>query len=176
MTGAAPDRGREATESLTLKPISRAAIPRALEKAERYRLLNDPEGAESICLDILAVDADNQPALVALILSVTDQFGGHRAWRVARARECVGRLTDTYQRSYYEGLVREREARARLSQPRGSGFAYDGLRAAMACYEQASALSSPDDDDAILRWNACLRTIERAHLEPHPHEMEQPLE
>jgi len=176
MTGVVPDRGREVSESLTLKRISKTAIPRALEKAERYRLLNEPEQAESICLDILAADPDNRPALVALILSVTDQFGGHRAWRVPLAREYVGRLTDTYQRSYYEGLVSEREARARLGQPRVSGFAYDSFRSAMACYEQATMLSSDDDDDAILRWNACLRTIERAHLGPRPDEMEQPLE
>jgi hypothetical protein len=174
MTGVVPERER-AADSLTLKPISKAAIPRALEKAERYRLLDDPEQAESICLDILAADADNQPALVALILSVTDQFRSHRA-RGVLAREYVGRLTDAYQRSYYEGLVWEREARARLRQPRGSEFAYHSFRSAMACYERADALSSADDDDAILRWNACLRTIERAKLGPHRHEMEQPLE
>lgn len=176
MTGVVPERGQQVSESLTLKPISKAAIPRALEKAERYRLLSDPEQAESICLDILAADPHNQPALVALILSVTDQFGSHRARGVLQAREYLGRLTDAYQRTYYEGLVWERDARARLRQPRGSGFAYESFRSAMACYEGADALSSADDDDAILRWNACLRTIERANLGPLPHEMEQPLE
>ena len=30
----------------------------------RYRLLNDPEQAESICLDILEVEPGNQEALV----------------------------------------------------------------------------------------------------------------
>jgi hypothetical protein len=164
------------SDTPTLKPISKAAIPHALEKAERYRLLNDPEQAESICLDILAADPENQPALVALILSVTDQFGGHRARSVQLAREYVGRLTDTYQRNYYEGLVWEREARARLRKPKGAGFTYDSFRSAMACYERASELSPADDDEAILRWNACLRTIQRANLGPRPHEMEQPLE
>jgi hypothetical protein len=37
------------SEPFDLKPISIASIPRALEKAERYRLLNEPEQAESIC-------------------------------------------------------------------------------------------------------------------------------
>jgi hypothetical protein len=50
-----------------LKHITREAIPHALERVERYRLLNEPEEAESICLDILAVDADNQSALVMLL-------------------------------------------------------------------------------------------------------------
>ena len=43
-----------------LKALSREAIPAALEKAERYRLLNEPGEAESICLDILQADPENQ--------------------------------------------------------------------------------------------------------------------
>jgi hypothetical protein len=163
-------------ESFTLKPIAKAAIPRALEKAERYRLLSDPEQAESICLDILAVDPENQPALVVLILSVTDQFGRSSTKGVHKANEYVGRLTDTYQHHYYEGLVWEREARACLRQPMGSGFAYEGFRSAMACYERANALSPDDDDEAILRWNACVRTIQQRKLEPPEPEVELPLE
>jgi hypothetical protein len=161
---------------MTVKPISPASIPRALEKAERYRLLNDPEQAESICLDILAADPDDQRAVVMLILSITDRFGRHDAPGRQAAREQLSRLHDPYQRHYYEGLVREREARARLARPMGSGFAYDGLRAAMDCYEKASSLRPDDDDEAILRWNACLRTIQRAQLRPRPAEVEQPLE
>jgi len=37
--------------------------------------INEPEEAESICLDILEVDADNQEVLVMLLLAITDQFG-----------------------------------------------------------------------------------------------------
>ena len=55
-----------------LKKISSDGIPHAMEKAERYRLLNDPAQAESICLDVLVVDSDNQDALRCLILSLTD--------------------------------------------------------------------------------------------------------
>ena len=36
-----------------LERISIDAVPAALEKAERYRLLNEPLMAESICLDVL---------------------------------------------------------------------------------------------------------------------------
>ena len=42
-----------------LKPLSREAVPAALEKAVRYRLLNEPEQAESSCLDVLLVDPKN---------------------------------------------------------------------------------------------------------------------
>ena len=50
------------------KPISRDAIPAALAKAERYRLLNEPGEAESICLDILQIEPANQEAIVTLLL------------------------------------------------------------------------------------------------------------
>ena len=176
MTGVAPDRGREVSESLTLKPISKGAIPRALERAERYRLLNDPEQAESICLDILAADPDDQSALAMLILSITDRFGRSGAPGLQQARAYVATLRDPYQRLYYEGLVRERAARAMLARPSGSSFAYNALRAAMEFYEKASPMSPDDENEAILRWNACVRTIQRAHLRPRPVEVEQPLE
>ena len=83
------------------KPISSDAIPAALAKAERYRLLNEPGEAESICLDVLQIEPDNQDALVTLILALTDQFreettaSRHAA---ARAGELVPRLADEYDR------------------------------------------------------------------------------
>lgn len=162
-------------ESFTLRRITVAALPRALEKAERYRLLNEPEEAESICRDVLVVDAANQRALVILVLAISDQFrvsGG----RVAEARECVGCLTDPYERVYYEGLAREREGRALLGRPYGAAFAFDCFRSAMDCYERAITLSPANDDEAILRWNACVRTIQRSHLAPRPDEPELLLE
>ena len=54
-----------------LKPIHQDAIPQALEKAHFYRLLNEPGAAESICLDILEIDPDNQQALVTLLVALT---------------------------------------------------------------------------------------------------------
>ena len=42
-----------------LKSISEKSIPEALAKVERYRLLNEPGLAESICLDILAIVPDH---------------------------------------------------------------------------------------------------------------------
>jgi hypothetical protein len=38
-----------------LKRLSAEAIPAALEKALRYRLLNEPAEAESICHDVLHI-------------------------------------------------------------------------------------------------------------------------
>ena len=176
MTGVVGGSQREVAERFALKLISKAAIPRALERAERYRLLNDPEQAESICLDVLAVDPDNQQALVFLILSITDRFRRTDRPSFHVAMQHLQRLTDPYQRHYYEGLIWEREGQARLGRSMGSSFAYDSFRNAMDCYERASSLSPAADDEAILRWNACVRVIERVKLRPRPAEPEQPLE
>ena len=156
-----------------LKPIHKEAIPKALEKAERYRLLNEPVQAESICRDILRVDPDNQPALITLLLALTDQFD--RGLPVTRPREFLPRLQGEYERWYYAGLICERKAWAHLSQGLpGSGFiAYDLLREAMSWYEKAEAIHPPGNDDATLRWNTCVRTIRDRRLEPRPEEAVQ---
>jgi hypothetical protein len=165
------------SEPFNLKPISIASISRALEKAERYRLLNEPEQAESICLDILEAESDNQHALATLILAITDQFGTVGAPLSAqRARRYLSRLTNEYQRNYYGGIVREREAWAYLRRGMARASAYDAFREAMDCFEKAAAIRPDGDDEALLRWNACVRTIRRAELHPRPEEPEQQLE
>jgi len=158
----------ERRDELVLKAISPDGIPHALEKAERYRLLNDPAQAESICRDVLAVDGDNQDALRALILSLTDQFGAHGAAHAAReAREHILQLADEYERAYYSGIVYERETRAYLERKNVvRSAAYDGFRHAMEWYEKAEALRPPGNVDPMLRWNSCVRAIERERLEP----------
>src|SRR5215470_8103915 len=80
------------TVMLELKPLSKEGIPRALGRVERYRLLNEPEQAESICEDILRSDPENQEALRSLLLAMTDQFGPGSAARVTEARAVVLRL------------------------------------------------------------------------------------
>src|ERR1700722_17931169 len=98
------------------KPISRDAVPLALDKAERYRLLNEPAQAESICLDVLAVDPDNQQALVMLLLALTDQFRAGPPDSVRQAESVVPRLRDAYERLYYLGIIWERRGHARALQ------------------------------------------------------------
>ncbi len=161
-----------------LKTISPDGIPHALERAERYRLLNDPAQAESICRDILAVDAGNQDALRALVLSLTDQFGTSSSAGSGReARTCISQLADEYERAYYTGIVYERETRSYLEHKNVvRSAAYDGFRHAMACYERAESLRPPGNVDALLRWNSCVRAIERERLEPESLEQELPLE
>jgi len=147
---------------MDLKPLDLDAIPAALARAERYRLLNEPSEAESICLDVLAVDADNQPARIMLLLALTDQFdqaaGAHRA-----AREVLAGLASEYDRAYYAGLIAERHAKAQFARAgtAASAGVYDWLTEAMQHFERAEALRQHGNDDARLRWNACVRFIQR---------------
>ena len=144
-----------------LKPLSKDAIPAALEKANCYRFLNEPFEAESICLDILEVEPQNQQAIITLLLSLTDQFKHDLARAFTKARELFPRLNDEYNRIYYRGLICERRARAHLNRegPGSGHLAYDWFRQAMDAYETAIDKRLTGNDDAILRWNACARTM-----------------
>src|SRR2546428_12874276 len=161
-----------------LKTLSSEAVPRALAKAERYRLLNEPGQAESICLDALEVEPDNQEALAMLLLALTDQFGDDAPGTFARASTVAAQLRDEYERAYYNGIVYERCAKAKLHQggPGSGPQAYEWLREAMEWYEKAEAIRPSGNDDALLRWNACARLIMRDHrLVPAPQERAEPL-
>jgi hypothetical protein len=158
-----------------LKTLSREAVARTIAKAERYRLLNEPGEAESICRDALHADPDNQDALVMLLLAMTDQFQDEPS-AVDRAWECVERIGGDYERAYYSGIICERRAKAQLHHgaPRCGSRAYDGLREAMQWYERAEAIRPAGNDDALLRWNTCARLIMRdPRLMPA---VEEPLE
>jgi hypothetical protein len=154
---------------MQLKPITTAGIPAALQKAERYRLLNDSSAAESICLDVLEVEPTNQQALVMLLLSITDQFGEELSEGVRRAREVLPRLSDEYKRSYYAGIICERRARAQLHRGAlgSSEVAADWFQEAMRWYEKAEQMRPPGNDEAILRWNTCVRMLGR-HVGSRP--------
>ena len=154
-------------ETFVLKKIHHASVARSLEKARQYRDLNDPLQAESICLDVLALEPDNEEARVELILAMSDQFAGKRkSPRKADIFAECDKLDDEYSKHYYKGLVTEREGLAYLERGHASVFAYEGLRDAMDFYEAAETLSPEGNDDAVLRWNACVRAIRREKLKP----------
>ncbi len=162
-----------------LKPLSPSAIPAALEKAMRYRLLNEPSEAESICLDVLRLEPEHQQALVILLLALTDRFGEGYAVGFTQAQEILPRLRDSYERAYYAGIIHERRGKAYLGQgtPGAVVNAYELLREAMDCYEQGEAIRPAGNDDAVLRWNACARLIMGNKLAPRVEErVELPLE
>lgn len=156
-----------------LKALHPEAVTAAQEKATRYRLLNEPRLAESICKDILAVEPERIETIVTLILALTDQFTAGASPKMQEALALIERLGDEFARQYYRGIIYERWGKAQLaSRSPVSGFvAYDWLRKAMTCYEAAERISPPRNDDAILRWNTCARLInDDPHLRPAPHD------
>ncbi|MEE8374711.1 MAG: hypothetical protein V3S26_00125 [Acidimicrobiia bacterium] len=163
-------------EEFELKTITLDAVDAAIKRAEHYRLLNQPVQARSICHDVLAVDPDNQRALIALVLAITDEFQTDGAGSVTDAKDYAGRLADEYQRHYYDGIIAERQARALLTRGPSAVFAYDGFRQAMEQFEKAAEKQPEGNNDAVLRWNACVRTIKDRNLRPLPPEAEMGLE
>ena len=153
-----------------LKPLSPEAIPAALERANRYRLLNEPGAAESIYLDILAIEPHNQEALINIVLAMSDRFGKDYAIGDARITEYLMRIDGDYERTYYSGIMYERRGKATLA--RGGVGAYELFRQAMDCFETAESMRPAGNDDAILRWNGCARVISRNNLQPRdmPHD------
>jgi hypothetical protein len=157
-----------------LKPLSRDAVPAALARAERYRLLNESEEAESICRDVLAVEPGNQQALVSLVLALSDRFTHDR--RVfTEALGLTGSMKGAYDRAYYSGILWERRAKARYSEggPGAGPVTYDWMRRAMEFFDEAEKLRPPGNDEALLRWNTCARFLD-SHRDARPSAEERP--
>lgn len=144
-----------------LKKISADAVPSALEMAHRYRLLNEPHAAESICRDILEVAPDNEQAAVTLLLALTDNFAHQITPSFSKALDVAEGLSDPSTRSYYRGIIYERRARAhlRIGGPNALEMAYSWLEKAMQAFDDALPLSGRDNQEAIMRWNACARLM-----------------
>jgi len=154
-------------EEFALKKITAEGLDAAVGRAEHYRLLNQPQLAQSICFDVLETDPDNQRVLVTLVLAMSDEFAT-AASSPKGAKGHAAKLTDPYQRHYYNGIIAERQGRALMSRGPGASLAYHAFREAMELYEEAEAVRPTGNDDAILRWNACARTITEANLRPPP--------
>jgi tetratricopeptide (TPR) repeat protein len=148
-----------------VKRISTAGIAEAIAKAELYRSLNEPEEAESICRDILTIEAEHQLALRLLGLALTDQFVGRGSDRYHEAEDIFRHLYDPYERHYYTGLLYERRAKAMLNagQPPRSLFAF--FDQALRSFAEAEKIRPTGNDDAILRWNRCVRLLQNSDYE-----------
>ncbi len=151
-----------------LKTLSKEAVPAALERAKHYRLLNEPGAAESICLDILEVDTENQEALITLVLAMSDRFGRDYAVGDTRIQDFLSKIQGEYQQTYYTGIVYERRAKATLRNGAvgSESTAYQFFRSAMNWFEKAESVRPAGNDDVILRWNGCARIIMRNNLKP----------
>jgi tetratricopeptide (TPR) repeat protein len=154
---------------LKLKSISTGGIPAAIAKAERYRYLNEPEEAESICRDILAIEPTHQLAQRILGLAITDQFTGGVKDRFIEAAGVFNALEEQYSRSYYTGILHERHAKAQLRAGRPPHAVAAELEEAMRCFAEAEKIRPSENDETILRWNRCLRLLDTLP-QPVPHD------
>ena len=140
-----------------LKSISKAGIAKATAKVELYRFLNEPEEAESICRDILVTDPQHQLALRLLGLTITDQFVGGLSDRYREAEETFQKLREPYERLYYAGILYERRAKAHLRTGQPPHTVLPLFERALECFGDAKI---EGNDDAILRWNRCVRLLQ----------------
>ncbi len=143
-----------------IKRIQPSGVEAALQKADKYRELNQPAEAESICRDVLAVDPDDQLALRTLGLALTDRFEPSSAARFSEAQQVFARLHDPYERAFYGGLACERQAKAQLAAHLRLSSVQPLFDQALARYAEAEALRPPGNDDPILRWNSCVRALQ----------------
>jgi hypothetical protein len=132
--------------------------------ALKSRTLSLPERAlagRKHCRDVLAIDPSNQTARILLVLSLTDQF--EHGVSAKEVLPIAAGLTNDYHRAYYSGIIHERQAIAefrRHADWRARRQAHILFQNAMESYRRARAIRPPDNDDAVLRWNACVRFLE----------------
>jgi tetratricopeptide (TPR) repeat protein len=140
-----------------LKRLPVSSLQAAVVKAAHYRDLNQPEEAESICHDVLAVDPAHQDALKILGLAVTDRFATGQVGLLEEAVQAFERLADGYERTYHLGVAWERAAKAHLERQEIHSAAA-AFESALNFFEKAEALR-PDLPDPLLRWNRCVRLL-----------------
>jgi tetratricopeptide (TPR) repeat protein len=148
-----------------VKRISTAGIAEAISKAELYRSLNEPEEAESICRDILTIEPQHQLALRLLGLALTDQFTGHGSDRYRETEQIFRQLKDPYERLYYTGILQERRAKAQLNAAQLPRSLVALLDHALHHFAEAEKIRPAGNDDAILRWNRCVRLLQNPAYE-----------
>jgi hypothetical protein len=149
-----------------LKRISQAGVPEAIRKAELYRALSEPEEAESICRDILTIEPQHQLALRLLGLALTDQFTGAGSDRFRETEEIFQKLSDPYERLYYTAILHERRGKAQLKAGQPPVSLLSLFEHALHLYAEAERIRPAGNDDAILRWNRCVRLLH------HPYDWE----
>ena len=160
---------------LGLKPIRKEGIEQALDKVKQYRLLNEPLEAESICRDILAIEPDNQNAIIQFVLTLSDRLV--ESTSAKEANLMIPKIQGKYEQQYYKALILERQGKAALVKgyPGCRFDAFEWLEEAMYEFEAADKLCDPENNDAILRRNTCVRIITDRKLGPRPVDVQQEL-
>lgn len=140
-----------------LKKLPPASVGAALAMAAHYRDLNQPEEAESICRDVLDVEADSQNAWRLLGLALTDRLHGREVGLLEQAIAAFGHLKEEYDRVYHTGIAWERGAKAHLERNEAHS-AVTSFEHALDLFERAEKLK-PGSPEPLLRWNRCVRLL-----------------
>jgi tetratricopeptide (TPR) repeat protein len=141
-----------------LKPLTSKNLSAAVELAKHYRDLNQPEEAESICRDVIAVAPENEDAWRTLGLALTDQFPAKWMTLFDEARASFNRLSSDYERVYYGGITWERYAKAQLESGR-SHNAIHAFEEALKSFEEAEKIGPKDLPNPIVHYNRCVRAL-----------------
>ncbi len=141
-----------------LKALKARNLTAAVTLAKRYRDLNQPDEAESICRDILAVAPDNDEARRTLGLALTDRFPAAYVTLFDEACTTFDKLRSEYDRVYYTGIAWERYAKAQLEAGRVEN-AIHAFEEAIRRFDRSDKLGSPDDPDSVLHYNRCVRAL-----------------
>ena len=145
---------------MELKTLEKADLDAALATAQASWSEMRADDVESICLDILEADPENQNALELLLRSRIELLKKGLPQGVAHAEELIPRLESDFDKAFFSGMLREGQARY-LIEKRGkqsSNVAYSWFRHAMDNFEEAHS-KDPGRIEAQLHWNACLRTL-----------------
>ncbi len=147
--------------------IDKDSIEDVLDRAKQYRSLLQPDMAISICMDIFAVDKNNQEALVIYILALTDQLSQSESKvHQKKITDSIKRLDSKFLQHYYSGIFFERQARSLLKHSMSRSFAYEAFIEAIVEFEIAEKMAPEHCADPILRYNSCIRTIKKENLQP----------
>ncbi len=140
-----------------LKKLTHANLEAAIAKAAHYRDLNQPEEADSICRDVLAVDEAHQMAWKLLGLAITDRLGTGQVGLLEEAIAAFENLVDEYERVYHIGVAWERAAKAHAERNEAHS-AVTSFEHTLGLFQKAERLR-PDSPDPVLRWNRCVRLL-----------------
>jgi tetratricopeptide (TPR) repeat protein len=140
-----------------LKRLPHAGVDAAIAKAEHYRDLNQPEEAESICLDVLELEPGHVKAWKLLGLAITDRFPSGQVGLLEQAIHAFEKLQDPYERAYHLGVAWERAAKAHVEKNE-SHSAVTAFEHALELFEKAERMR-PELPDPVLRWNRCVRLL-----------------
>ena len=143
-----------------LKLIAPKDVPQTIDMAAQCRLRGDDVVAESMCMDVLSQEPENQIALEVLLRIFADRIAVGDKSALADARHVLPKLGDPGTHAFCNALIYEAQARRLTSRSDlpAAAAAQELFSFAVEQFEQA-ADAAKDPLESHLRANACLRAM-----------------